>query len=387
MSWRRRAEIGLLVALCVFLPLYEAPKNIVWFAYVATWLANRSIERDFGGRWDGWDTLILAWMASGFVVAAFAGLHGSEWRAALDIVRYGAVLWMLKRSRLADREVELVFTALIASVVIGLAMAYAQLVGGKDTARLELNSVGHVNHTSIYLAIMLGVCAAWFFTGRHRLLLGAASLLVLVSIFVAASRGGIVVALLTLGVLALFWWPRSRMPMMITAVIIAAAAALYALGGAQVLERQRHEEMAQEKSDTLAYRDRAWKLAIETWRAHPFFGIGMDNFSVVARAQTGDRYASLFPHGHSLYLNTLAERGIIGAAPVAVVMVAWPFALMRRRPRASDGDLDWLLWGAALAAWLVHAVGGLVNTTMHHEHALLAALLLGLWLGRRAHQR
>ena len=383
-SWRRRAEIGLLVALCVFLPLYEAPKNIVWLGYVAAWLVNRSLERDFGGRWDGWDTLIAAWMASGFVVAAFAALHGGEWRAAFDIVRYGAVLWLLKRSRLDEREIEPVFIALVASVVIGLAMAYAQLFGGKDDARLELNSVGHVNHTAIYLAIMLGVCVAWLFSGRHRLVLGAAGLLVLVSIFVAASRAGVIVGLLTLVVLSCFWWRRSRLPMAITVAVLVITATVHSLGGAEVFERHEANVHA---GNTLAFRDRAWKLAFQTWKAHPLFGVGMDNFALVSRAQIGDRYASLFPHAHNLYLNTLAERGIVGAAPVALVMLAWPLALLRRRPQPSDGHTDWMLWGAAVGAWLVTAVAGLVNTTLHHEHALLAVLLLGLWLGRRAHQR
>lgn len=382
-SWRHRAEIGLLIALCVFLPLYEAPKNIVWVGYVALWIANRVAERDFAGRWDTWDTLIGAWIASGFVVALFAGLHGSEWRAALDIVRYGSVLWMVKRSRLAEREVELVLVALVAATVIGLAMAYAQLASGKS-ARLELNSVGHVNHTSIYLAIMLGLCAAWLFTGRHRLVLGAASLLILVSIFVAASRAGVAVGILILVILALLWWPRSRLPTMITVSVLVITAALYSLGGAEVFER--HEENVQ-AGNMLTYRDRAWSLALRTWKEHPLFGVGMDNFALVSRAQTGDPYATLFPHAHNLYLNTLAERGIVGAAPVLIVMVAWPLALLRRRPRAADGELDWTLWGAALGAWLVTAVVGFVNTTLHHEHALLAVLLLGLWLARRAHQR
>src|SRR4051812_47886962 len=117
MSWSRRAEFGLLLALCVFLPLYEAPKNIVWFAYVAMWVANRIRERDFGGRWDAWDTLIAAWLISGFVVAPFAAVHGNEWRAPLDIVRYVGVLWMVKRTRLDEREIRMVLGALLASTL------------------------------------------------------------------------------------------------------------------------------------------------------------------------------------------------------------------------------------------------------------------------------
>ena len=47
-------EVWLLVALCFFLPLYEAPKSIFWVAYVAVWIFNRARARDFGGRWDLW---------------------------------------------------------------------------------------------------------------------------------------------------------------------------------------------------------------------------------------------------------------------------------------------------------------------------------------------
>jgi hypothetical protein len=39
-----------------------------------------------------------------------------------------------------------------------------------------------------------------------------------------------------------------------------------------------------------------------------------------------------------------------------------------------------LLWGAAASAWLVTVGAGAVNTTLHHEHGILAALLLGGWL-------
>jgi len=53
---------------------------------------------------------------------------------------------------------------------------------------------------------------------------------------------------------------------------------------------------------------------------------------------------------------------------------------VRRRPRARDGDLDWLLWGGALSGLVITASAGLVNTTLDHEYGILATLLLGLWL-------
>jgi hypothetical protein len=58
-------------------------------------------------------------------------------------------------------------------------------------------------------------------------------------------------------------------------------------------------------------------------------------------------------------------------------------SLLRNRPVASADDEAWLLWGAAATAWLVTVGVGLVNTTLHHEHGILAVLLLGLWLSKR----
>ena len=372
----RRVEIGFLLALCIFLPLYEAPKNIAWAGYVVVWLANRVRARDFGGRWDLWDTLIGLWLISGFVIAPFAAMHGGEWRAALDIVRNASVLWMLKRSRLDDREIRWVVGALIASTVIGIVMGLAQLWSG-TTGRLELNSVGHVNHTVIYLAIMLGVCASWFFLGRQIPMAGTISLFILVAIFVAASRSGVVAALLTLVVLGVFWWPRARFPVAVAAAVLVGAAILGSVGGAEVFEKQAESVQA---GHMLNLREEAWNLAITTWQAHPWFGIGMDNFGLASRTLPTEQLRNLMPHAHNLYLNTLAERGIVGAAAVFALLALLGGWLLRRRPRREDSDETWLLWGAATSAWLVTIAVGMVNTTFHHEHGLLAALLLGLWL-------
>jgi O-antigen ligase len=375
----RRIEIGLLIALCVFLPLYEAPKNLAWLGYVLAWLINRVRARDFGGPWDRWDSLICAWIGSGFLVAAFAGLRGSEWHAALDIVRYGGVLWLLKRTRFTEREVRLVLGALLASVVAGLVHGFVKLSAGAD--QLELNSVGHVNHSTLYVAIMLGVAASWLFTGRARLLNGALVVFLIASLFMAASRAGVILGLLALLVLGACWWPRSRAPLAIAAGVIVLSVAAAAAGWLVVYER--HQARV-EAGKSLSYRDQGWRLALAAWREYPLFGVGMDNFGRYARRDA--KYAAFFPHPHNLYLGALAERGLVGAGVLALVLAAWLAALIRRRARPPDSDHDWLLWGSAAGAWIVTAIGGVVNTTLHHEHGLLAVLLLGLWLGR-VHRR
>ena len=88
------------------------------------------------------------------------------------------------------------------------------------------------------------------------------------------------------------------------------------------------------------------------------------------------------PHAHSLYVNTITERGAIGLAALLAVLVAWAVTLWRLRPR-TGGDVEAAaLWCAAFSGWFVTVVIGFANTTMHHEHATLAVLTLVLWLAR-----
>ncbi|HET7670361.1 MAG TPA: O-antigen ligase family protein [Burkholderiales bacterium] len=385
----RRVEVGALLALAMFLPLYEAPKSIAWLVYIVAWLANRARRRDFGGPWDLWDTLIAAWIASGWVVAAFAGLDGSQWRGAVDLARYGAVLWLLKRSDYSMNERRWVFLALVASVALGLALGHWRL--WHELAEfLELNSVGHVNHTAIYCAVMLGACAAWLFSGGGALAAGMVVVL-LISLVVSASRAGIGVALAMLLVLAAAWWPRSRRPLVAALVLIAATVAFALVGQVEVVRKHQRNV---EQQNVLAYRDGIWRAALVAWQRYPLFGIGMDNYGRVKlddvkrwRTEAGKpfdaRDYSEFPHAHSVYLNTLAERGLVGALAFAAVMAAWLAALWRRRPSRQATDDECLWWGGAASAWMITAGVGLVNTTLHHEHGILAMLFLGLWLSCR----
>lgn len=394
---RYPAETALLVALALFLPLLEAPKGLAWLGYVAAWLANRARARDFGGPWDLWDTLIAAWIASGFLVAAFAGIQGEEWRSTVDIVRYGSILWLVKRARYSDREIRWVLGALVASLVIGLAIGFFRLwTGIGKSGTLQLKSVGHVNHTAIYIAILLGVCAAWLFArwqawrwGTRAVAL-AVNALVLVSLMVTASRGAIGVGLVLLLVLAAAWWPRWRGALVWTMVAVALVVGSLIIGKAEVFVK--HEtNVAQE--NVLSNRATVWQSGAAALERYPWFGVGLGNYQFITaerikawhieagRAFDPAQYSN-WGHGHSIYINTLVERGVLGFAALAAVALAWLAWLVRYRPGVGSEDLEWILWGGAFSAWFVTFGVGTVNTTLHDEHAILSVLLLGLWLSR-----
>jgi O-antigen ligase len=200
---------------------------------------------------------------------------------------------------------------------------------------------------------------------------------VLVSIFVAASRSGVVAALAALAILAWAWWARSRIPAALITAVFVASSVLAGVGGAEVFEKQAESVQA---GHLLNYREQAWNAALSMCEHYPWFGVGMDNFRLGTAEMESQRFRDLMPHAHNLYLNTLAERGIVGALPVFALLALWAWCLVTRRPRTTDPDHEWLLWGGAASAWIVTIAVGMVNTSFHHEHGLLAVLLLGLWL-------
>jgi O-antigen ligase len=222
---------------------------------------------------------------------------------------------------------------------------------------------------------------------RNRALLLIALAICGVAIVLTASRVAVVcMALLTLLIGALHL-RQSWKPLLFAAGAIGVAGLLLTAADPWVLRkhvRNVHED------NVLAYRDQLWDRALTAWRAYPAFGIGMDNFGRI----TTERYRAwteaqgrvfdpkrdfMSSHAHSLYLDTLAERGVAGGLALLLLVGAWSVSLWRRRPR--DGDpFGMTAWGAASAALFAMLFIGLVNTTLHNEQFAGAMICLGAWV-------
>jgi O-antigen ligase len=94
-----------------------------------------------------------------------------------------------------------------------------------------------------------------------------------------------------------------------------------------------------------------------------------------------------FPgHSHNLYLTALVERGIVGLIVTFLFMGFWLKQLIINYKSELKSEKSARLWVGSLSAWVATFGIGLVNTTFHHEHAILACIFIGLYASYKNNQ-
>ena len=156
---------------------------------------------------------------------------------------------------------------------------------------------------------------------------------------------------------------------------VALVVGLFAAGGWGQLFGARTAEFESASTGSAGSRMEIWRTAIAAWRARPLLGHGPDTFELMfPRFQTA-RYWSLewlgLPfHAHSIYLQTLATRGLLGLLSGIGVLIALLWAAGRVVP--GDEDAHALLPALGGIFAVLAAAGGF--GALGVSGALLAAV-------------
>lgn len=397
------ARAGLLLAILLFGPRlieqFEAPKAAAVRALglgtlAAALLSARDLRRLGGQPLDfavaGW--LVVEILGTCFSVAPRLSLLGDTEQHEGLLTSLGlAGLYVATRWGLSNPErMRATLMWWIAAATAACAYALLQVAGldlftWSGTAVYQaggayvrpFGTLGHANLlgvvTSATLALSLTL-AALERSGRRRL--AAAALCLATVTLLTLSRAawlGAVAGLLAGAALARLArtgstadgaggpaTPNARWQAALLVALLVAAGGLTLLSPAGEMLRARFAELLSPGGGSGRSRLEIWKAAIACWRERPWLGHGPDTFAMVfPRFQTPDywrfEWGTLPAHAHSIYLHTLATRGVLGLA----AGLAWALGLLlaaRRGWRTSAAARR--LLAPLLAAFAALAVAG-----------------------------
>ena len=387
-------EIAFLSLMLMSLPSVEGPKNIFIAGYILTALW-RQFQKKESQPWNLWDWIFFGYIGSALLSALFGGISlGDEWKGFRGIALWTSFGWIVARSDFTQKEITWIVWVTILGTLPPLAWGLIEYMVIHTKDSLQLHSVGHSNHSAIYLGIILGAMLSlslsiWRDMGLFKKIgLILLPILFFTAIIIGQSRGVCGVSLVRISLIILLI-PNAKKIKAFAFVIFAIVLALMPVMNAAIIEKQI---VNQKNNDVLSDRGRVWNVSIEAAHFHPIFGIGNGNWRHItiedlkkSRKERGlpfddSIYNISVEHSHSLYLSSLVERGIVGLIILISLMGGWLFTIIRSYMPLKNTPQGSYVWGASLSAWIVTFGVGSVNSTFHHEHAILALLFLGLHL-------
>ncbi len=400
-------DLIMLSLLILCLPSLEAPKNIFLVGYLTTRayieIAEFNLKKKIFSNWDYLFILIVFTALLSTIYAAMPKLMGTtnleEWKG------YGVFLtailtgWFLSRAKYKPENYTLLFKLIIIGSVPPLIWGLYQYLVTHTKTSLELHSVGHVNHSAIYLVMIFGATLGWFLNSLNdskikisnlftsQILIGSLSFLFFLSIIIGQSRGAFIFGIL-LAILIVLLIPKNKFLKIAGLITILTIVLLTFFLKVGVIEKQINY---QKTNNVLSFRDKVWNVSIEAVRFAPMLGIGMSNWHFITidhlKKSVESRQGKFNPddygfpgHSHNFYLTALVERGAIGLMVSLIFMGAWIRHLIKTYRQAIKSKISGTLWVGSFSAWITTFGIGTVNTTFHHEHGILACLLFGLYL-------
>ena len=302
----------------------------------------------------------LLWPPICWAVAAFALYAVVRYRTAdIEYVARGELLRVLVYAFLFVIIVDTMhrqdFTTIAALVLVMLAMLisvyaiYQFFTESPLVWNLQkpMEYVGRSSGTFIYpnnyaafVGMVLPLGLAFTLSSRlaygTRVLVGYASIMMLVGLALSLSRGGWIASAVGLSVFfaVLICYRETRLPAILFFAVVLCAG-LYFAGNAPKLKR-RWDQMFSGQSVQNEPRPYLWRSAIQIWQSNPWWGSGPAHFDQRFPAYRHELIQGHPRRAHNDYLNTLADWGMVGAALVLSAVLAlasgvvWAWKYLRR---------------------------------------------------------
>lgn len=380
----------LLLLLLFFLPSFEALKNISAFFLVLTWIYFAKKNNDWGGKWKIIDSIFLFWILADIIISINAVLShqlpGSDFR---DVLRFLLIGWVLSRTNFSNKKLTIAAMVALVSVVLSLIYSY---YSGNGSLK-ELYSVGHINHTAIYLVIAYCISLSLLLfnvstlKNYHKVALIFTTIVFFITTIDTGSRAAfgalLIITLINFSYIVI----RVKKLSLLISFLVILALIGFSFNHSPPVALKRI--MAQDSIIDDHVREKIREFSFYAVKTNPILGVGFGNFNKLEiediketiLKDKGVLVNNLYlpsAHAHNVYYNYLVSGGLF---LFSIFVWFWLYIIWVILKLILRKENEWIVV-SSIGIVLINLGIGLVNTTLHHEHAILSMFILGLLISQ-----
>ena len=336
-----------LIIVLFTLPVTEGLKQIslILFVLVGIYICVKE-KKQF--KFDVINTSLFIFVLATFISCLVNGISPSR---VLDPLRCMLFFFVARTVGTEKINFKFMFYALFAGFIVAFIPACVKkITSNNPMALFELKSIGHVNHSAIFMLLVLLVSLS-FVDSKDKFFKSSCFIIAIIStcgILIAGSRATMYLLPVVIFSILIYLTIKKHINIKFTLSVISIFA-LAIIAVAFVM--QNDARFVFKISQGISSNETRWPIfysAFYTWQDNPFFGIGLGNFKT--------------------------EKGIFALLAYLVFQLSL-FIKFIKNIKTSNVVFCGLL------ILLFNNVISLFNTTFHHENALLMLFIWALALG------
>ena len=316
-----------------------------------------------------------------FVLATFISclVNGVSPSRVLDPLRCMLFFFVARTVGTEKINFKFMFYALFAGFIVAFIPACIEKFSDPDPeAFLILKSIGHVNHSAIYIFLIF-LTALLFISNKNknRSINISISIICILALAIAGSRStAYMIPLVSVLIFSYLIYKKEvsfKLSLTLSILFCVVFFTYLYITVAFTADERIYDQMSKGVQGG-EFRFLIFESAFKTWQDNIFFGIGSGNFKSIDLTHFFPQSAKAHvSHAHNTFLTFLTEKGIIALLAYLVFQLSLFVKFIKNFRQNSIVFL-------ALLILVFQNVISLVNTTFHHENALLMLLFWGLAL-------
>jgi O-antigen ligase len=368
----------LLFILAFTLPLTESFKNMALILFILVGF-YATYKKEITPKIDFLNIIMLLIPIMILLGSYYAIDTQNTIRGTSSIITMSILFMYIRELEWTRKKVKSLFISFFLGFSITLIWGYYDLFyHGKRY--LELHSVGHVNHSSIYMLLIFIISLVYLTIEFKKLkyynilFIAIVCLVSIVSIFITGSRATMYTSI---GAITLFgiygFFKIDKKILLFLSLIVFVILFLFFLNSDNYMlnKFQRGIFNNAPRVDLIIGFFNTW---IDN---NILFGIGINNSGLInLKEYYSDSMFESMSHAHNTYITYLVERGFIGLM-LYMTFMGYVLTLLIKNILITQNHA---LVVTAILIWIANFIISFANTTFHHENAILILIILALAL-------